>query len=151
MMTLFFFVHCYSLAQKASPKLLTRIYLEEYDYTFRLDGKCIATLSDEISNDRKLKINIFNCKGQLDLECYIKDTILIEKGSYINSLTLLKKYTYFHRFVPKPFPGHNEYTIGVYSYYQPLRNGVWYFYQSKKLYMKKEYNKGILIDSIMVK
>jgi len=130
---------------------LNRIYLEEYKYTLVYDGKGINAFSAKISGDRTIIIHLLSRKGQMNVECYDKDLVLIEKGAYSNSLDLLKKYVDLVTFDDR-YPGNHKAAIGVYSYYQPLRNGIWSFFDKrKKMYMKKNYIKGILIDSLVVK
>jgi hypothetical protein len=138
-------------SNKIACQTIRRIYLEEYKYTLVSQGKCIDTFSAKISRDRTITIHLLSCKGQMNIECYNKNLILMEMGSYINSLDLLKKYVDLVTFDQR-YPNNHKVTIGIYSYYQPLRDGTWRFYNDeKKLYMQKNYKKGVLIDSIMVK
>jgi len=115
------------------------IYLEEYEYSFTPQKiGCIDTLLDKLEDGRHLKIFLFECMGKMHIECY-KDNRKIEEGDYINSLDLLKKYSY----------GVNGITgkkrIKVREYYQPLRSGDWLFYDSKgRLLYKKVYVEGVL-------
>ena len=124
-----------------------RIKLIEYNYTFIPQAKCRDTLYGNIDHNNFLKIYLNNCKGNCDVECYNKDSVIVEKGSYINSLDLLKSYYY-----ALDASQTSKTEIKVISYYQPLRNGVWYFYNdSGRLFLNKIYNNGILIDSLAAK
>lgn len=146
-------VHSDLLAQKttAVQKNITyEIYLEDYRYTFLPNEKCNDTLIDTLGNGHIIKLNLFNCMGQIDLECYYKNSLL-EKGAYCASLGMLKKYSYFKMYIPDKYPGHVKSFFKIISFYQPLRDGIWCFYNDGRLYMKKNYDKGILVDSIMIK
>ncbi len=115
------------------------IYLEEYNYYFTPQKNgCVDTILKKLEDGRVLKIFLFECMGKMRIECF-RANIKIEEGDYINSLDLLKKYSY----------GINGVTgkkmIRVREYYQPLRSGVWFFYNNKgQLEFKKYYEKGVL-------
>ena len=73
------------------------------------------------------------------IEVYSKN-LLKEKGKYINSLDLLKKYDSRVTYNRKK----NKYIseIIVKEYYQPLRDSIWFFYYNDSI-IAKIYNKGI--------
>jgi len=147
---LFLIEPCISLSQQKSFNRQI-IKLIEYNYIFVPSQKCTDTLSGTTIDGKKLKIYLFDCKGKMIIECFNKKSILIEKGAYINSLDLLKNYSYAIA-VGRHINPKKRVTIEVNSYYQPLRNGIWCFYKDNgKLYKKKNYNKGIVIDSILIK
>jgi hypothetical protein len=122
-----------------------RIKLAEYNYTFIPQHKCRDTFFTKIEGNRFLKIYLFSCKGQMNVECYNEDSVIIEKGSYENSLDLLKNY-YFANNATE-----HKTKIKVANYYQPLRNGIWYFYNEGKLVFKRIYDGGIVVDSAKTK
>ncbi len=127
-----------------------RIKLNEYDYMFFPNSKCIDTISAKISSGYKIKLYLFDCKGKMKVECFNKKSILIEKGSYSNSLDLLKKYVYAIKVGTGN--GKKKAVLKVLSYYQPLRTGIWLFYTDRgKLRMRKRFEKGILLDSLVIK
>lgn len=126
------------------------IYLEEYGYTLIVDKKCKGIFLVTLSENRTIKINLFNCRGKMNVKCYGNTGKLLEVGSYIGSLDLLKKYVENITFSQR-HPGHRKISIGIYKYYQPLRDGRWHFYNDDKLFMIKNYEKGILIDSALIK
>jgi hypothetical protein len=125
------------------------VKLNEYKYTF-IPRECKGDFSVVILGGRKLKIHLIDCKGKMNLECYDRSLELIEKGSYINSLDLLKSY-YYAVSIGKNIDRQHNVSIKISSYYQPLRDGVWYFYNHRRLVMKKKYNAGILIDSLSIR
>jgi hypothetical protein len=124
----------------------TRIKVAEYNYTFIPQRQqCRDTFFAKIEGNRFLKIYLFSCKGSMNLECYNKDSVIIEKGPYESSLDLLKSYYYANDVTE------HRAKIKVASYYQPLRNGTWYFYNEKgNLTLQKNYKDGIVVDSLKV-
>lgn len=128
-----------------SEKEKYRIKIAEYGYTFipnRLNSAIWARLDDK----RLLQMDVKDYKGKMHLRCFLKDSTLIEEGDYINSLDLLVSYNNI-------VDGTSlKQRIGIVKYYQPLRSGVWNFYDSSgKVFLNKRYDAGILIDSISIK
>jgi hypothetical protein len=114
------------------------IFIKEYNYIFtpqRLE--CNDTLTDKLDDGRKLKIFLFDCKGKMHVQCF-KGNKKVEEGEYVNSLDLLKKYSY----------GVNGVTgkrrVFVREYYQPLRSGDWLFFNSNgNIRLKRKYIEGL--------
>jgi hypothetical protein len=118
-----------------------RIKIEEYKLVIVPDScKQNITETDE-PNNRYFKLQLKSCKGAMHLECYnLKDSTLREKGTYISSLDLLKSYEKVYNLTK------HKTEVIVSKYYQPLRDGNWYYYDSAGNIIKKEvYNKGVLI------
>ncbi|KYP16241.1 MAG: hypothetical protein A1D16_20050 [Flavihumibacter sp. CACIAM 22H1] len=135
-----------ALIQYHPDQMRYRIRLQEYSYTFIPQGKCRDTLFTKLDQGKSIKIYLFDCKGKMNVECFNKDSILIEKGSYVNSLDLLKSYYYAIDAT------RSKTTIKVSSYYHPLRNGVWYYYDDLgEPLLNKIYDRGIVIDSFIFK
>ena len=123
--------------------LFQRIRLPEYDITF------IPTKQNEIrtistNDNRFVKIHLYNAKGKMDLEYYNADSSLLEKGSYVESIELLKAYSIGISATTQ------KRQMEVVTYFQPLRHGKWEFFKSGKLEYYLTYNKGIKIDSVSV-
>ncbi len=119
-----------------------RIKIADYGYTF-IPQQVNATIWGRLDDTRLLKIYVKSYRGEMHIKCFSKDSVLIEQGNYINSLELLVSYKYV-------IDGTTlKQRISVVKYYQPLRNGVWDFYNSSGIiFLKKKYDAGILIDSI---
>ena len=110
----------------------TAVYLKEYDYTFTPQKEgCVDTLKEKLDDGRELKITLSDCKGQMHLECYKKGA-KVEEGDYTNSLALLKKY------VNRIDGITGRLKIKTVEFYQPLRAGVWLFYDKKGCVIRKE-------------
>ena len=115
------------------------IYIEEYNYTFTPQKICIDTLSAKLDDGRELKIFLSECEGKMHIICF-KRNKKVEEGDYISSLDLLKKYI----FVSNGRSGKTS--IKVKEYYQPLRSGVWQFYNQRGVEVtKKIYERGVLV------
>ena len=114
------------------------IYINEYDYSFTPQkNDCIDTLVKMTNDGRELKIILFDCKGKMHLECF-KNRKKIEEGDYSNSLDLLKKYINTIDGIT------GVQRVKVYEFYQPLRLGVWSFYDGNgKLLRKEVYKEGV--------
>lgn len=92
----------------------------------------------------KAKIYLYDCKGKMYLKLY-KNNVLISEGNYANSLDTLKEYVYDI----DPFTG-SCYLL-VSSYFEPLKQGYWKFYDKNGRYLKKVYHKILLADSLKYK
>lgn len=115
-----------------------KIKIVEYNVVF-YPGNCDSNYFFKINNDRYLEIKLFNCKGAMEVRCINKSKNVLEKGSYIGSLDTLKVYrTSINATTQKT-------KVIVMSYYQPLRDGKWYFYYPNgKLKYIKYYSMGVL-------
>jgi hypothetical protein len=110
----------------------------EYGYTF-IPQQSKKTYFGNVDDGNFLKIHLTDVRGEMDVEYCAKDSGVLEKGHYINSLSLLRTYSEF----VNGTTGRQQ--IRVVEYYQPLRDGIWYFYdRNKKLIDKKTYNRGVL-------
>ena len=122
-----------------------RIYIAEYDYFFTPQNSCTDTIVGTLRNNTSLSINLYSCLGKMHVQVFDSNKIKVEEGNYINSLDLLKRYSNVVNIMS------SKSRIKVYSYYQPLRSGEWLFYNGKGiLEVKKTYNKGSVIDSIIL-
>ena len=118
-----------------------RIKVKEYDLTLIPESCKDSILEKDELNNRFFKIFLKDCKGAMRLECYnLADSTLKEKGEYISSLALLSSYTHSVNGTT------GEARIVVSKYYQPLRDGVWRYYDSSEI-RTETYKKGILILS----
>lgn len=85
-----------------------------------------------------VKIVLYDLKGKSYVECYNNNNTLLAKGNYINSLALLSEYRIVDVLIPK------SKSYIVFPFYQPLKDGEWIIFDSKKQeYLKKEYSKGV--------
>lgn len=119
-----------------------RIYIEEYDCYFtprKVD--CTDTIVKSLEDGRVLKISLYGCMGKMHIECF-RNNQKIEEGDYISSLCLLRKY------VRSLNANTGITTISVREYYQPLRSGEWFIYNSEgRLIEKKMYMEGLEQDN----
>lgn len=76
---------------------------------------------------------ITDTMGAGTVEIYSLDSVLIAKGSYINSLGVLREYAIDYNIET------GECKTTILDYYRPLKDGVWYYYNNKGLLIKKEY------------
>ncbi len=137
----FTFAFC-SFSHKNGPR--HKIIVKEYEgLSFRPSGK----KNEQISRSLKkgfVKITLYDVKGRMHLEYFSKDSIIMETGNYLNSLDLLKKYSY------ATSPAGTF--IYVTEYYEPLRNGIWRFYDSTGMFKDSIfYERGVKANSAMKK
>ena len=115
-----------------------RIELPEYKLTIVPDSCNQVITKKDQQNHKYYIINLKSCQGKMSLECYnSQDSALLEKGNYIASLDLLKSYGNGLDIAT------GRTTIQVIKYYQPLKDGIWYYYNSNGV-TKKIYKCGIL-------
>jgi hypothetical protein len=133
LLIMFLFASQQCFSQDSSTIL---IKVPDYDLNF-YPGRCDSTYKFSLSNKKYLIIKLINCTGEMDVECFNFQSKLLEKGKYTGSLDLLKTYR-----TKLNATSQKKQTVVV-SYYQPLRNGPWYFYTEKgKLIRIIEYNTG---------
>ena len=120
-----------------TPSVIYPIYIKEYDVYLYPDKGCYKNYTLKVNDSTILKINLSSCKGSMMVERYDKE-LLVEKGKYINSLALLKSYSYGQ--VSGRKKSFSE--IIVSEYYQPLRDSVWLFYNHGGV-TRKIYNRGV--------
>ncbi|MBW7943714.1 MAG: hypothetical protein H3C64_15360 [Candidatus Kuenenia stuttgartiensis] len=116
-----------------------RIKVEEYDLTLIPKSCRDSIFKKDEQNNLFFKIFLKDCKGAMKLECYnLSDSTLKEKGEYTSSLALLSSY------ISSVNGTTGETKILVSKYYQPLRDGIWEFYDSAGI-KSKIYKRGILV------
>lgn len=129
-----------SMAFVGTQKGHYRIKLKEYDITLIPNNCKDSILKIDQLNNRFFKIFLKDCKGALKLECYrLADSLLQEEGSYISSLALLSSYT------NSVNPTTGETKVAVSKYYQPLRNGVWRYYDYSGI-RTETYKRGVVVS-----
>lgn len=117
-----------------------RIKIKEYNIVIVPDScKQIIIVVDKKA-EAYFKLYLKNCMGAMTFERFsLKDSTLLEKGNYISSLALLSSYETSYSVTKETSK------IVVSKYYQPLKHGVWNFYDHKGNIIKKEkYDIGIL-------
>lgn len=124
--------------------LFERIRLVEYDITF-IPTKKNEFRSFTLDDSSYIKIHLYNERGSMLLERYTPDSILSERGNYVESLDLLKTYTIAVNATSQ------RSRMEVSKYFQPLRNGKWEFFKEGKAQYYIIYSKGIKIDSVISK
>lgn len=118
-----------------------KISIEEYKIILNnVKPPCHDTLTEFTRDNKKIVIHLLDCMGQMDIKVY-KGGKLIEEGCYVKSLDTLKRYVYKNALGG----GGKEITVG--QYFQPLRNGVWIFYNQKGQVLKRvTYLNGIQVE-----
>lgn len=111
------------------------IYIDEWHKPF-LNLK-LDTLYTFKYNDTVLKVELYNCRGAMDVEWYDKKDLSMVKGRYLNGLDILKQQA-----VKKDTNGLKVY---VEKYFRPLKHGTWEYYKNGSLVKYENYIKGIKI------
>lgn len=125
-------------------KKIRRIILKEYE---KNGGIILPTklknenINCELFDGSFLTIQLQDYRGQMVIKHYSKDAILLEEGGYINSLDLLRIYNTSVEMTT----GKKE--ISVIEYYQPLREGMWHFYQKGRIKKTLLYKRGLVDKS----
>jgi antitoxin component YwqK of YwqJK toxin-antitoxin module len=123
-------------------KHIYKIWIKEFG-VYMVPDSCVGHYVKKNPNEKTkfYKIYLKDCKGAMDIECYSsKDSSLLEKGSYVNSLGVLCTYV-------NEIGSSLKMHIGLQYYYQPLKNGHWFTYDSKGNVIKEElYENGILVE-----
>jgi antitoxin component YwqK of YwqJK toxin-antitoxin module len=120
---------------------IRRIIIKEYPgATILPTQKGNEVIYQDLYDGRFIKVNLCDYRGKMHLQCYSKDSVLLEEGNYINSLALLRKQ------VAAVVSQRSENRVFIVEYYEPLRNGKWLFYDSTgRLVDSSFYKSGIKI------
>ncbi len=114
------------------------IYLRDYK-TYITPMKCRDSLIQYIKDSSFVKINLFNCKGKMSIKEFDNNGALLVTGQYEASLDTLKEYVDVFNLCGEII------AIKVYKYFQPLRTGVWIFYENQIVKRREKYKRGILL------
>lgn len=125
-----------ALAYTASSQI--DIYLKEYK-TFITPGKCKDSLIHYNHDSSYVAIQLFNCKGAMSIKEFDRHGTLVAAGQYQASLDTLKEY------VDKFNLSGELMDVTVLRYFQPLRDGVWIFYEKGLPVRQERYKRGVLI------
>jgi hypothetical protein len=95
---------------------------------------------NEVVGHYQIKGTLETCKGRMSIEVFVEDSILFCKGGYLESLDTLKAYTQSF------YLDEDKTVIEVFKYFEPLKEGDWYFYDGKGNFLRREeYKRGIKI------
>ena len=114
------------------------IFLSDYK-EYITPRKCNDSITHYLKDSSFLNLKLANCKGKMSIKQYDRNGNLLLAGQYVASLDTLKEYVDVFNLV-------GEITaIKVYKYFQPLRDGIWVFYEMNEIKKKEKYKRGILI------
>ncbi len=117
--------------------LAQKVIIDEYGIVLiNVKSPCQDSLTEYTRDRRQVNVLLNDCMGRMYVKVY-KNKKLLEEGSYTNSLDTLKGYTY------KKTIGSGQKEMVVEKYFQPLRDGTWFFYNQKGVARKVNYIKGI--------
>ena len=138
LLVILFFSNCSQLKEEKKHDY-TPIFLKEYSIYFEPDS-CICKMKVDldVSSKGKLMIDLFDCKGRMNFQCFDSTNKLIVEGSYINSLDTLKKYSIGRSAIT------DESKVDILSYFEPLPDGLWSYYKNGKKIKNVMFEKGIL-------
>lgn len=126
----------------SAREVIYPVYIKEYNVYLYPDNGCCKGYTLKLNDSTTLKVNLSSCEGAMMVEVYFKD-MMIEKGKYINSLSLLRKYE--NRVSYSRIKNKYISEIIVSEYYQPLRDSIWLFYNHDSV-SSKIYNRGIEVN-----
>jgi len=126
----------FALSYTASSQI--DIYLKEYK-TYITPAKCKDSLIHYNKDSSYVKIDLFNCKGKMSIKELDRHGTLVATGQYQASLDTLKQY------VDRFNLSGDLMDVTVGRYFQPLRDGVWIFYENGLPARQERYKRGVLI------
>jgi hypothetical protein len=133
---LLIFVFIFGLAVDGTGQ--TDIYLQDYKI-YIAPKKCKDSIMQYLVDSSSVKINLLNCKGKMNIKEFDRSGVLLVTGQYEGSLDTLKEYV-------DVFDIFGELkAIEVHKYFQPIKNGVWTYYENGAVKKKEKYNLGVLI------
>lgn len=113
-----------------------------YGTYFPTHFSCPDTIKHVMSDTQYYLCYMRDCRGEMKFEAYSNDHVIIQ-GEYVNSLDTLK-----HCVVVDD--GHDPdqpMVVKVEQYFEPLKDGVWKYYDDQGNLVKKEiWERGILIE-----
>lgn len=114
------------------------IYLRDFKINMT-PKKCNDQRVIYLPDSSYIKVNLINCKGKMTIQQFDHGGLLILRGEYSASLDTLKEYA-------SEYDLFGDLTkIKVHKYFEPLKNGVWFYYQNSQISRREEYKKGVLI------
>lgn len=116
----------------------TDIYLKEYKIYFT-PKKCKDSTTQYLKDSSFIKINLFSCKGKMNIKEFDRNGTLLATGQYEASLDTLKEYVDVFDLLGELKE------IKVYKYFQPIKNGIWIYYENGEIKKKEKYRRGILL------
>jgi len=114
-----------------------KILLSDYKVSFtprQLNFSSIINLDKGFFIVIKLK----NYRGEMEVEYFNPDSLLLVRGQYCSSLGLLKKYSN----ITNISPPYNEEVI-IEKYFLPLKHGLWTYFDKGEILNIERWNKGI--------
>jgi hypothetical protein len=135
------FLFCFSIRSNGQsiylkyPVLLdvNQQYIEVFN---KKDSSVVTNLP--VDSSKAIRVYNFNKLGRLDFIILDNSHRIMMKGHYIESIALLSDYVYVRKL-------NGKLALQVRKFYQPIRNGFWYYFdESGKVYLKEKYIEGIL-------
>ncbi len=116
---------------------ILQIHLKEFDFYF-LPDSCNCKMNMEIpGNTGRLKIDMQSCMGKMTVQEFDSSGKLVAEGYYAPSLDTLKKYPIGKSAI------NGARKVSVLSYFEPLPDGVWRFYNGNSIIKTIQYSLGI--------
>lgn len=117
----------------------TDIFLSDFK-EYITPVKCKDSITHFLKDSSFLKLEIYNCMGEMKIKQFNRTGEILITGQYIASLDTLKEYLAVYNL------GDVIGRIEVHNFFQPLKDGVWVYYQNGKEMRKEKYKQGMLID-----
>lgn len=108
---------------------------------FPINSSGNDTVKKVISEEEYYMCYMQDCRGAMKFEAYSRGVRVIE-GNYVNSLDTLKHCV----IVDDGHSPDQSQVVKVETYFQPLKDGVWKYYNEQgKLIKEEAWSKGILL------
>jgi hypothetical protein len=135
-----FFISILSFGQ-VRLKCSIPIEIPEYQIyinPFHINHYPDADTTINIRGNRKIKLRIFNCQGDMFLEEMDSSGNLIIAGSFCKSLDTLSDYV---TQIDPSEPYYRE--VAIQKYFIPLKSGIWLYYNNNQIIKKEVWYRGV--------
>lgn len=124
---------------KVSYAQQIEIYFSEFK-TYLRPQKCDDTLRYFTSDSSLILVKLDNCEGASSFVVFNKKKEIKFSGYYAKSLDTLKQYVGVYDYKGDVL------RIEVLKYFEPLKDGNWFYYENGKLIRREKYKSGIKLQ-----
>jgi hypothetical protein len=115
------------------------IYFSEFEI-YLTPQRCTDTLKYFFNDSSYILIKLYDCDGVSSFVVYNNKRDIKVSGFYAKSLDTLKTYVPVYDF------NGDVLRIEVLKYFEPLKEGNWYYYENRKLVRREKYKLGVKLN-----
>lgn len=115
------------------------IYFSEFEI-YLTPQKCTDTLKYFFGDSSYILVKLYDCNGASSFVIYDSKNDIKASGYYAKSIDTLKKYVSVYDY------NGDLLRIEVLKYFEPLKEGSWFYYENRKLVRSERYKLGVKLN-----